>query len=330
MVKGQKTPAKKASSRSWWSNILKQVQETIDQVTENSKPPSPTRKPRKKALLIGINKYRIPGADLRGCVNDVRSVEGVLKEFFGFKASNIRTVLDYRATTVRMKEEIVKLVTGAVPGDVLFLHYSGHGSNVPDTSGDEADHRDEIFCPTDLDWSAPLLDDFLRATFAKVPKGVNLTVLSDSCHSGSATRAFLPPDTKESIPRYLPCPLDIWAAESGRDLQGAPRGKLPMLVTAARDGGNVEKDVTAVNMPDVLFSGCLDTQTSADAFINGTYNGAMSYHLVKAIRSKGGKLTNRELHAETLRLVKKGGYSQTPQLSGKAANLDHPFLEPYV
>lgn len=32
----------------------------------------------KRAVLIGINKYRIPGADLRGCVNDVKSIESVL------------------------------------------------------------------------------------------------------------------------------------------------------------------------------------------------------------------------------------------------------------
>ena len=54
---------------------------------------------------------------------------------------------------------------GGRRGDVLLVHYSGHGSNVPDNDGDEADGRDEILCPTDLDWKDPLRDDWLRKTF---------------------------------------------------------------------------------------------------------------------------------------------------------------------
>ena len=38
------------------------------------------------------------------------------------------------------------LVKSSKKGDVAFLHYSGHGSNVPDDqeNRDEADGRDEI------------------------------------------------------------------------------------------------------------------------------------------------------------------------------------------
>ena len=118
----------------------------------------------KRALLIGINKYQIPGADLRGCVNDVKDLSAALIEFYGFKKSDIATLLDGAATQKAMKDGIKKLVRGAKKGDVIVLHYSGHGSNVPDDAKnrDEADGRDEILCPTDLNWDDPLRDDWLR------------------------------------------------------------------------------------------------------------------------------------------------------------------------
>ena len=80
-----------------------------------------------------------------------------------------------------MERSIKNLITKE-EGDVLLLHYSGHGSNVPDDNGDEADKRDEILCPTDLDWKDPFRDDWLRKTLGKLRSGVNLTVIMDCCH----------------------------------------------------------------------------------------------------------------------------------------------------
>ncbi len=100
----------------------------------------------RQALLIGINRYKIPGADLRGCVNDVRNMEAVLTRHCGFKPGDITKLTDLAATKKAMQAAIRDLVRNARKGDVLLLHYSGHGSNVPDANGDEADHRDEILC----------------------------------------------------------------------------------------------------------------------------------------------------------------------------------------
>ena len=87
--------------------------------------------------------------------------------------------------------------------------------------------------------------------------------------------------------------------------------------------------MVSVDISEVLISGCRDTQTSADAYISGSYNGALTYHLVKAIKEKKGQLTYRELHARTIGLLKKGKYSQVPQLEGRKTNLDRPFLAPF-
>ncbi len=115
----------------------------------------------KRAVLIGINKYQVPGSDLNGCVNDVKNLSGALRAYYGFKSKDITVLTDLQATKKAMQSAIQKLVVSGKKGDVLVLHYSGHGSNVPDDNGDEADKRDEILCPTDLDWKDTLRDDWL-------------------------------------------------------------------------------------------------------------------------------------------------------------------------
>ena len=278
----------------------------------------------KKALLIGINRYRIPGADLRGCVNDVKNLHAALKESCGFTSRDITVLTDLEATTKAMQASIETLVRGARTGDVLLLHYSGHGANVPDNNGDEADRRDEILCPTDLDWKKPLRDDWLRKTFdALRTKGVSLTVIMDCCHSGTNTRAPMPPDAR-SIPRYLPNPWDIMAAESGRKLRGSVVGELRRSSRATRK----RSDVVVADIPEVLITGCRDTQTSADAYIAGNYSGALTFYLVQTIREARGQLTARQLHTRLIAKLRKAEFDQVPQLEGRKVSFDRPFLAP--
>lgn len=278
---------------------------------------------KKKALLVGINRYRIPGADLRGCVNDVKNMQMVLTKYYGFVASDIAVLTDYDATKKAMQAGIVKLLKQAKKGDVLLLHYSGHGANVPDKNGDEADNRDEILCPTDLNWYDPLLDDWLRTTFDQLGEGVNFTVIMDCCHSGSNTRAILPPNAP-SIPRFLPCPLDLMAAESGRKLRGATRATLRRSSTTNRR----KSDIVEVDIPEVLITGCRDTQTSADAYIGRSYNGALTYNLVAAIKAARGRISYRDLHANTMQRLQASDFDQVPQLEGRKSWFDAPFLAP--
>jgi hypothetical protein len=278
----------------------------------------------KRAVLIGINKYRTPGADLRGCVNDVKNLKKVLTEYYGFAGKDITVMTDLKATKKAMEAAIQKLITGAKRGDVLLLHYSGHGSNVPDNDGDEAEKRDEILCPTDLDWKDPFRDDWLRRTFDKLKSGVSLTVIMDCCHSGTNTRAILRPDEPVKQ-RYLPSPWDLVAVESGRKLRGAVKSELRASSRAKRK----QSDVVHAAICELLIAGCRDTQTSADAYIKGSYNGALTYYLVECIREAKGKLSYRELHKRTLAKLK-GEYDQVPQLEGRREKFDRAFLSPEV
>jgi hypothetical protein len=280
----------------------------------------------KKAVLIGVNRYRMPGADLRGCVNDIKNMKAMLTSAYGFKSADIVTLLDFAATRRAIEGAIESLVLRARKGDVLLVHFSGHGSNVPDDDGDEADHRDEILCPTDLDWKRPLRDDFLHKTVKAMPDGVSLTFITDCCHSGTITRAVVPPDAP-FMERYLPSPWDLAAVESGRRLRGRTRGTLRQSSKTLRR----RRDVVAVSgMREILISGCRADQTSADAWIKGSYNGALTYYLVDVLSSSRGPLTHRELHERASAKLKRAGYDQVPQLEGPKARLDAPFLSPIV
>lgn len=277
----------------------------------------------RKALLIGINRYRIPGSDLRGCVNDVKSMAGALQRWHGFAEADIATLLDDAATQKAIQAGIKALLKGAKAGDVRYLHYSGHGANTPDKNGDEADQRDEILCPHDLDWKKPLTDDWLRKQFDAVPAGVNLTVVMDCCHSGTNTRALLPPDAPV-VNRFLPNPLDLYAVESGRKL----KGKVQVGMRSATPAQRKKSDVVVVDIPEVLISGCRDNQTSADALIGKTYHGALTHQMVAALKAAKGQLSYRQLHADTLKGIQEIGLEQVPQLEGRDAHLDRLFLAP--
>ena len=275
----------------------------------------------KRAVLIGINKYQMPGADLQGCVNDVKNLSGVLKTYYGFADRDMTTLTDTQATKKAMERAIKKLIAKGKKGDVLLLHYSGHGSNVPDDNGDEADHRDEILCPTDLDWKNPFRDDWLRKTLGKLPSGVSLTVIMDCCHSGTITRVMNPFDAPRRQ-RYLPCPWDLIATESGRKLRGTLRGQLGK----APRGRKRKKDIVHADIKELLLTGCRDTQTSADAHIGGSFNGALTYYLVESINEAEGKLTYRDLHQRTRAKLKQEDFDQVSQLEGRRTSFDRLFL----
>jgi hypothetical protein len=277
----------------------------------------------KRALLMGINRYQVPGADLRGCVNDVKNLTAALIELYGFKKSDIAVLLDGAATKKAMQAGIRRLVRDSKAGDVAVLHYSGHGSNVPDDNGDEADGRDETLCPTDLDWEDPFRDDWLRVTLDKLRPGVGFTVIMDCCHSGTNTRAVLPPDAPV-LQRFLPSPWGLIAAESGRQSRSVVTSELRRSSRKARKA----RDIVKAELPEVLITGCRDNQTSADAFIGGDYNGALTYSLVEAIRKAKGRLTYRELHDRAAEVLKKKRFDQVPQLEGHSARFDRPLFSP--
>jgi metacaspase-1 len=261
----------------------------------------------KKALCVGINDYPIEGADLKGCVNDAQAWAGLLVDHYDFPAPDVTVLTDAAATKAGVIDGLKSLLAGAGYGDVLVFTNSSHGSYIPDTSGDEETY-DETMCPYDIRDNA-LVDDDFRELFANLPRGVKLSVISDSCHSGTVTRAFIAdnvpglsfPDDRRI--RFLNPAL----------LRGGPILTNPL---AARPRSRLAYPQRT--MKHVLVSGCTDQEYSYDALIGGTYHGAMTYHAIKAIEDAGYAITYTQLAEHLQPLLDAAGYWQHPQLEGRS------------
>jgi metacaspase-1 len=204
----------------------------------------------KKAFCVGINDYPYDGSDLNGCVNDARAWAEVLMGHYDFPPTDVKLLTDAEATKARMITGIKDLLTGARSGDVLVFTNSSHGTYIADSSGDEPSY-DEAMCPYDVA-DAVLLDDELRELFAELPQGVRLTVISDSCFSGTVTRAIV----SEVLPGLLKTPDD----RRVRFLNPALRGGivLPNPWKAQPKGQKYAES----KMREVLLSGCTDKEYS--------------------------------------------------------------------
>ncbi len=279
----------------------------------------------RRALLVGINDYKGIN-DLRGCVNDVTNMRDVMKTYWGFTNADIRVLTNSRASKANILARLRWLVTGAKPGDFLVFHYSGHGSQIRDRNGDElSDGMDELICPWDMAWDTGtyITDDDLHAIFAPVPAGVLLEVFLDSCHSGTGLKAIdfgrpaeLGP-VNETRSRFLPPPIDIACRSEGEE-EILPRKNLMRSASAAK----------AASKHHILWAGCKSNQTSADAFIAGSFNGAFSYYFCKIIRETGNNISRSEVLRRLRSTLAHNGYDQIPQLETDATNRSSRAPEP--
>uniref|UniRef100_A0A1J3I2S6 Metacaspase-7 n=1 Tax=Noccaea caerulescens TaxID=107243 RepID=A0A1J3I2S6_NOCCA len=140
----------------------------------------------KKAVLIGIN-YPGTEEELQGCVNDVHRMYKCLVDRYGFAEEDITVLIDTdksytQPTGKNIRHALSELIKPAKSGDVLFVHYSGHGTRVPPETGEEDDTGfDECIVPCDMNL---IPDDDFRDIVEQVPEGCQITFISYSCHSG--------------------------------------------------------------------------------------------------------------------------------------------------
>jgi hypothetical protein len=264
-----------------------------------------------RALCIGINDYGDPEHNLSGCVNDAKDWSAALSRH-GFTAT---TLFDKAATRSRIRSEIRTLMNEAADGDYLAIHFSGHGSYVPDQDGDEPDGYDECICPCDVTSSGAITDDDLFDMYSLRPAGAKLIVFSDSCHSGTVAR--LAPASR------LP------AAQRGKAARRPLVRFLPPSVFLKK------KDLAALgrsralrrsNPPGrragLLMAGCQDHEYSYDGWFNGRANGVFSYVAIWALKKLSGSATYRQWHDAIRRVLPTTQYPQTPNLFGSASLKD--------
>ncbi|XP_074582775.1 metacaspase-1-like isoform X2 [Curcuma longa] len=269
---------------------------------------------KKRALLVGIS-YAGQRWELKGTVNDVSCVRYLLTEKFGYPAACVVVLTDEESDPKRIptKENLRAamrwLVQGCEAGDSLVFHFSGHGVQKLDPSGDEVDGFDEALCPVDFKSKGTIVDDEVNETLVRpLPRGAKLHALVDACHSG--TILDLPYLCRFSR-------VGSWQWENHTAPSGAYKGT---------SGGLA-----------ILISGCDDHQTSADtsAFAGSTSTGAMTYSFIQAIESEPSPTYGRLLMnmrsvirrtngtgmslsgpiAALMRRVFNPGLTQEPQLS---------------
>jgi len=278
----------------------------------------------KRALLVGINKFaNYPQFTLNGCVNDAKDMAALYQDLLGFQTSEMTILTDAQATKANIMSNLKAMVADAKAGKLGYVVFSlsSHGTQMNDTSGDEPDGKDEAFVPYDIaeksgtwDPSHIISDDEFHDLFVQLPANALLEVYLDTCHSGTGLRGaeF---GLHAPKPRYIAPPEhefgDRTAKMRGFTLRRASQSK------AKKGGGSASKDVAGQH--HMLWTGCKANETSADAYFNGRYNGAFTYHFVKVMRDTKNKLSRKDVIAK-MRTLMRSQFAQNPQLEGNATN----------
>jgi hypothetical protein len=232
---------------------------------------------KKIAILAAINNYTGSSNDLQGCLNDQKRVASKLPDF------EIRALKDSQVTIDNFETAIVKAAAETEAGDNVVIHYSGHGTYIPDMDGDEIDGKEECLYL----YNGVLTGDRFGELLDMFKSGVKVRVFLDSCFSESATRAL----------NLMPNP---------------DRGKFQNIVGSKLEGDIPHKKLLKpVNW--VVYSGCSEHQTSADAFIDGSFNGAFTYYLWECLDRN---YTDRQWFTELRKYLPSVSYNQIPTLEG--------------
>ena len=151
----------------------------------------------KRALVIGLGEQQDKAWNKINGDKDVPFVQAMLKNA-GFKS--VTTLVNRQATKVGIVRAFKRMTASCKHGDVVYIHYSGHGQQMPDVHNDEKDGLDECWIPYDACRKAStmyhgerhLTDDelnvYLNAIRNKIGAKGKLLVVIDACHSGDGTR----------------------------------------------------------------------------------------------------------------------------------------------
>jgi len=296
---------------------------------------------KRRALFIGIN-YHGQRGELRGCINDVDNIKRFLQQ--NFRLDEIRVLTDDGKTPSPTRANILAgfkwLRSGAKAGDSLILHYSGHGGSVKDTDGDEEDGMDETLIPVDHQTAGIIVDDEVHDVLVRgLPKGVRLTAIMDCCHSESmldlpytynisGDLVITENERAKGFSKIVASSVKFALDGRKKDAMNSITEGMKLAMSSCGGGDSSARAraiQTRTTVADVVqFSGCKDSQTSADAQIGGQATGAMSYALISSLK-KNQNMTYTEL-LKTMRQILEGKYTQVPMMTaGRKLDLNSTF-----
>ena len=153
----------------------------------------------RRAIVVGIGEQEDMAWGKINGDKDVPFVEEMLKNA-GFKTGNVKKLVNQQATKAAIVDAFKLLASQSERGDIVYIHFSGHGQQMKDVHNDEKDGLDECWIPYDA-YRNPcekdggekhLTDDevnyYLNAIRDKIGDAGKMLVVIDACHSGDATR----------------------------------------------------------------------------------------------------------------------------------------------
>ena len=235
------------------------------------------------AVVVGIN-YKGLGCELKGCIDDSKTIKSFLKNTLHFKEEEIIHLTD-ETDSKPTKENIITALEQTVElankgTKEIWFYYSGHGSFVFDHNGDEDDFCDEVIVPIDFRRSGIIADDELNKVIRKLPKDCKMISLFDCCHSGTAL------DLKY---RY------VGSTENA-----------------------TEHNENACDADITFISGSMDDQVSMEVYglVENKYSGAMTNAFMDSVKKGEGQFINSANLLTCMRdYLTENNMDQIPQLS---------------
>ena len=245
-------------------------------------------------LGFGINDYLGTANDLNGCINDINNeVKKLNNEFPQFQClkyfdSKVTTQF-FMAEVRRVLNELYLLSKQQNKRGFLYIKYSGHGTQVPSASEPNG-YNEALYLH-----NGPLIDDNIYRLQQETPGIIDVLAKFDSCFSGDIGSKNLR-NAVNSVnygyrkDRFMPLP------------------GVPVLHKAVNHLSRTDE-----GQRWIILSGCGEEQTSADAYIDGQYQGAFSWANLKAYGPGSG--FEREISLTNDRLFV-NHFQQVPEISG--------------
>ena len=271
--------------------------------------------PQKHALIIAVGKYDLntTGWWSLSSKDDAKLLHKTLQQI-GFKPENIDTVVNERATKNGVLKSLDDLEREIKAGDIVVIHYSGHGQQLPDDNGDEEDKLDECLVlfgaknPTvkriPYDISGYLRDEEFGAALEKIRAKLgsegHLLVVMDSCHSGSGARDVGDEANRGDHP---------YRGDTTQPVQDNEIGFGIAIDSKNQSTPNLCKYVfiSAANANQLAKQ---NTEEPGKGF------GALTYAFSKAIGGRSNNETYQSLFASIMSEIKGRGLRQTPTIEG--------------
>lgn len=297
-------------------------------------------RPNLFALLVGIDRYsQVPLPDgshyphLGGCVRDINHVEQMLRSRLNLTDEQITKLTSSNSKNGQPVESAAQLPTyenlvaafknvtdKAQPGDQVYIHYSGHGGRsttmFQELKG--ASGLDESLVPCDVgENGACYLRDIEMAYLLKTmsDKGLIVTMVLDSCHSGGATRGN-GGGAVRGIAGIDTTPPPKESAVAGKEEMIKAFREMPSAATRS-----VNASVSGWRLPTpknfVLLAACRANELANEyAFDGKERNGALTYWMLDALKQIGEGFTYKMLYNRVVARVHAKFVDQTPQIEG--------------